>query len=66
MYKALALTALAGVASAKMWEKEILPVTTLSINDGNFNILQMGLQITFDTGYQTQYNPKLGDAYSMA
>ena len=71
MYKALALTALAGVASAsKMWAYDVLPVASLAINDGNFNFLQMGLQVSFDTGYTTLYNNKMADpqggqAYSL-
>ena len=56
MYKALTLTALAGVAVAKPWEYHVFDAV-LKNEETGYRYYELSLDVAFDTGYKTQYNP---------
>jgi hypothetical protein len=65
MYKALALTALAGSVAANSWSWNWN--TAIMNSDNNYNYYQLSLTAEFDTGYQTLYNRQYSsNAYQAA
>ena len=56
MYKALALTALAGSVAAAPWTKVLINPFAITNSDASYTYYSAAAILNFDTGYQTQYN----------